>query len=90
MWYATASGVGAMPIRAFLGDGAFSPEDVTAITSAFEGTLRALGLSDRTDPAVSIVARRTIELAKSGARDPILLRDAVLNSFRNDAGASGM
>jgi hypothetical protein len=89
MWYAP-SGVGAMPIRSLFGDGAFSPEDVSAITSAFEDTLHALGLNDRADPAVSMVARRTIELAKGGERDPILLREAVLKSFRNDPGASGL
>jgi hypothetical protein len=37
-----------------------------------------------------MVARRTIELAKGGERDPILLREAVLKSFRNDPGASGL
>jgi hypothetical protein len=79
-----------MPIRSLFGDGAFSPEDVTAITSAFEDTLRALRLIDRTDPAVSMIARRLIELAKGGERDPILLRDAVLKSFRNDPDASGL
>jgi hypothetical protein len=79
-----------MPIRSLFGDGAFSPEDVIAITSAFEDTLDALGLIDRTDPAVGMVARRMIELAKDGERDPILLREAVLKSFRNDPGASGL
>jgi hypothetical protein len=82
--------VAGMPIRSLFGEGAFSPEDVAVITSAFEDTLQSLGLIDRKDPAVSMVARRIIELAKSGERDPILLRDAVLKSFRNDSGASGL
>ena len=79
-----------MPIRSLLEMETFSPEEATAITLAFEDTLRALRLIDRTDPAVSIVARRLIELAKEGELDPILLRDAVLKSFRNDPDATGL
>ena len=85
-----AGGVADMPIRSLFGEGEFSPEDKALITNAFEDTLHSLGLIDRTDPAVSMVARRIIELAKSGERDPILLREAVLNSFRNDPGATGL
>jgi hypothetical protein len=75
-------GVGAMPIRPLLDGGVFSLEDITAITAAFEDTLRVLGLVDRKDPAVHMVAKRMIELARH-ERNPILLRDAVLESFKN-------
>jgi len=71
-----------MPIRPLLHAGAFSPEDITVITAAFEDTLRVLGLVDRKDPAVQMVAKRMIELARN-ERNPILLRDAVLKSFKN-------
>jgi hypothetical protein len=78
-----------MPIRPVrFGSGAFSPEEVAVVTTAFEDTLRALGLIDRKDPAVTIVAKRMFELAKGGETDPILLRDAVLKSFRNGSGSS--
>jgi hypothetical protein len=84
------AGLQAMPIRSLFGEGAFSPEDKVVITAAFEDTLHSLGLVDRADPAVSMVARRMIEMAKGGERDPILLREAVLKSFRNDPGSSGL
>jgi hypothetical protein len=83
-------GVADMPLRSLFGEDEFSPKDKALITSAFEDTLHTLGLIDRTDPAVSMVARRMIELARGGERDPILLRDAVPNSFRNDPGSSGL
>ena len=79
-----------MPIRPLLsGSGAFTPEEITVITTAFEDTLNALGLVERQDPVVHMVAKRMFELAKSGEHDPILLRDAVLKSFKNDSGNSG-
>jgi hypothetical protein len=73
-----------MPIQPLLvGSGAFSPEEVVILTTAFEDALRALSLLDRKDPAVAMVAKRVIELASGGEHDPILLRDAVLKSLRD-------
>jgi hypothetical protein len=72
-----------MPIRPLLyGSGVFTPEDIAVITTAFEDTLNALGLVNRQDPVVTIVAKRMLELANGGQRDPILRRDAVLKSLR--------
>jgi hypothetical protein len=72
-----------MPIRAFLESepGAFAPEDITAMTAAFEDTLRALRLTDRTDPLVTTVAKLTIVFAKRGEREPTRLREAVLKAL---------
>ena len=74
-----------MPIRPLLEAeaGTFGPDDVRALASAFEASLRELGLVDRSDPAVLLVAKRVIALAKEGSRDPIVLRDRVVKSFRN-------
>jgi hypothetical protein len=71
-----------MPIRPLLQDGVFSPEDVTALTTAFEDVLRSLGLVDRNDPAVLMVAKRIIELARHGERDPTRLCNYVINQFQ--------
>ena len=79
-----------MPIRPLLEAeaGAFGPDDVRALASAFEASLRELGLVDRSDPAVMLVAKRIIALAKEGSRDPIVLRDRVVKSFRNSSVSS--
>jgi len=79
-----------MPIRPLLfGSGAFTPEKIAVIATAFEDALNVLGLVDRKDPAVTMVAKRTVEIARGGERDPILLRKAVLKSLRGDPGTSG-
>ena len=78
-----------MPIRPLLyGSEVFTPEEIAVIATAFEDTLNALGLVNRQDPAVTMVAKRMFELARGGEHDPILLQEAVLNSFRNDPGSS--
>ena len=74
-----------VPIRLLLRDGAFGPEDITTLAAAFEDTLLALGVHDRQHPTVMLVAKRVIELARQGERNPKLLRDAVLKSFRDDS-----
>jgi hypothetical protein len=69
-----------MPIRPLL-EGepeAFGSQDIEAIAEAFEQILRALHLADRNDPAVMMIAKLTIELAKEGERDPARLCDAVV------------
>jgi hypothetical protein len=42
----------------------FEPEAVTVMTTAFEETLRTLGLVDRTGSAPEIVAKRSSNLPK--------------------------
>ena len=79
-----------MPIQPLLRDGVFSPEDVTSLTTTFEDMLHAMGVRDRTHPTALLIAKRIIELARQGERNPKLLRDAVLKSFKDDTGVSGM
>ena len=64
-----------MPIRQFLGSGALVPEDLDAMNKAFSGALQKLGLRDLKDPMTEIVARRIINAALAGERDPIRLSE---------------
>jgi hypothetical protein len=79
-----------VPIRAALRDSYFTPEDATVLMAVFEQALQDLRLVHRNDPAVTLVAKRVIALARQGERNPKLLRDAVLKSLRNDPGVSAL
>lgn len=70
-----------MPIRAFLHGKSFDPETLEIMNAAFLGICHDLGLSDKTDGACEIVAKRVIELM-DGQRDPEAIRQAVLASFK--------
>jgi hypothetical protein len=70
-----------MAIHRLLENQAFGPEDIEVLTTAFEEALRALGLADRPDSATEIVARRIIELAQCGERDPARLSERALQSI---------
>jgi hypothetical protein len=61
---------------------AFDPEAVTALTAAYQSVCLALGLIDRTDPLTQIVAKKIMQYATSGERDPIQLREIVLSDLK--------
>jgi hypothetical protein len=51
------------------------------MAKAYESALVALQLSDRQDPLTEIVAKKILEIAETGERDPIRLRDRALKEF---------
>jgi hypothetical protein len=79
-----------VPIGPLLLNSRFTPEEVTVLLGVFEEAIQDLGLVDRTDPAVALVAKRVIELARKGERNPAFLRYAVLKSFRDNPGVSDL
>jgi hypothetical protein len=70
-----------MPIYRLLKDTAFEPEAVEAMGRAYEDLLGDLDLADRSDPFTEIVAKRVIEIASTGVRNPIEIRQQVLSTL---------
>jgi hypothetical protein len=70
-----------MPISQFLGDSKFDLQTKRIMGLAFEMTRLALGLADRGDRANELVAKRIIELAKTGELNPDVLCEAVVKEF---------
>jgi hypothetical protein len=75
-----------MPMDRLLDNASFDPAAVTALRNAYEGVCAALQLADRTDPLTEVVAKRIIEHARRGERDPIRLREAVLRDLQTNRG----
>jgi hypothetical protein len=67
-----------MAITSYLDD--FDPETKQVLDLALEMTRTALGLAD--DLANGIIAKRIIELAKAGERNPDLLCENALKKLR--------
>jgi hypothetical protein len=71
-----------MPIYRLLEREAFEPEDVALMSIVFEELLETLGLGGRRDdPEATLVAQKVIELAQTGVRDPIRLKQLTLEAF---------
>jgi hypothetical protein len=59
-----------MPVNSLLKNLFFKPEDIQAITQAYECARLELGLMDRSDPLCKTVAKKIIDIAEAGERDP--------------------
>jgi len=71
-----------MPIYELLKtQGSFEPEEVAMLGRVFEEVLQTLGLVDRQDLATEMVAKKLIELAKAGVRDPDRLKALTVQAF---------
>jgi hypothetical protein len=70
-----------MPITPFLNGEYFDPETKRVVGVAFEAARAALRISDMTDPLLPLVAKKIIELAKAGERDPDLLCERSLTEL---------
>ena len=59
-----------MPVFRLFQNVPMGPEEIRHLTKAYEETLRTIGLKDRDDPIVQMVAKKIIEIAQTGVRDP--------------------
>ena len=62
---------------------AFEPEAIAVMTRAYSDVCRTLGVEDNDGSATNAVAQKVIEFAQRGERDPVRLRDYVLEALRN-------
>jgi len=60
---------------------AFEPETIATLTSAYADVCRALGVRDRDEQQANAVAKKIIEFAQRGERDPVRLRESVLRAL---------
>jgi hypothetical protein len=70
-----------MAIYRLLKDHVFGPDEIKVLTIAYEEVLRTLRLENRADPATEMIAKKIIELAQRGERDPVRLREHAIRSL---------
>ncbi len=71
-----------MPTHRLFQNTGFMPEDIAVMVAAFESACRMLDLTERTGARAENAARKIIECAHTGERDPIRLRDCALKALR--------
>ena len=59
-----------MAISRLLQEAGFDQADIDRMVAAYDAALKLLRLADRNDPITEIVARKIIEVARSGEHDP--------------------
>jgi hypothetical protein len=70
-----------MAIYRLMQNAGFNPEQIELMASAYEGALIDLKMKDREDPLTELIAKKVIEYAQRGERDPTRLREHVVREF---------
>ena len=78
-----------MPILRILQNSPCRPEDLRILVAAYERTLEALRLKDRSDPITEIVAKKIIEIGETGLRDPEQISERAIEELGPDTIKSG-
>jgi hypothetical protein len=67
----------------------FEPEAIATMSVAYEEALRLLQLADRQDPITELVARKIIDVASNGERDPVKICEQALRDLGIARGMDG-
>jgi hypothetical protein len=59
-----------MAIYRLIANGSFGPDEIEAMTAAYEGALIDLGVTNRDDPITELIAKSIVNVTATGARDP--------------------
>jgi hypothetical protein len=73
-----------MPIYRLLERETFRAETTAMLGHVFEDVLKELRLVSRQDPVTELIAEELIELANTGERDPVRLKQQTPDAFRGD------
>ena len=70
-----------MAIYRLIANGSFGPDEIDAMTAAYEGALLDLRLTDRDDPVTELIANAIISVTGTGERDPVRIKERALNAL---------
>ena len=71
----------AMTIYRLLKNTAFGPEEIERLVTAYEETLKVLGLTNRSDPITQLVAEKIIAVGRLGIEDPAEISKVALKEL---------
>jgi hypothetical protein len=71
----------AMAIYKLLQNTAFEPKDIERLVAAYEQTLRALRLKNRSDSITQLVAEKILAIGQLGIEDPAKISELALKEL---------
>jgi hypothetical protein len=67
--------------RVLQNSGLLEPDELDRLGTAYERTLKALGLRDRNDPVTELVAKKLLAIHQTGISDPARLSAIAVEDF---------
>ena len=71
-----------MAIYRLIGDGSFGPDEIKAMTSAYERALVDLKVANRDDPITNLIAKAIVNVAAIGEHDPERIKERAIGALR--------
>jgi hypothetical protein len=60
----------------------FEPEDVNLLATVYEDVAKTLGVTERNSSLSQLIARKLIEVAQAGERDPDSLKELTIDAVQ--------
>jgi hypothetical protein len=70
-----------MVIHRLIANGSFGPDEIEAMTAAYDAALIELCQPNNDDPITELVAKSIVNVTATGERDPALIRERALNAL---------
>jgi hypothetical protein len=70
-----------MAIYRLIASGSFGPDEIDAMSEAYERTLTYLGMVDRNNPFTELIAKAIVNVTATGERDPGRIEKRALNAL---------
>ena len=70
-----------MAIYRLIANGSFGPDEIEAMTAAYEGALIDLGVINRDDPITELIAKSIVNVTATGERDPVRIKERAINAL---------
>ena len=70
-----------MAIYRLIAAGAFGPDEIRAMTAAYESALTELGFTNREDPLTELIAKAIVNVTATGNRNPETIKDRALSAL---------
>jgi hypothetical protein len=77
-----------MPIYRLITSGSYGPDEIKAMTAAYETTLVEIGSVDRDDPLTELIANSILTITATGERDPEKIKERALHALRISRGGT--
>lgn len=74
-----------MAIYRLLQNSSFGPEEVAVMCEAYEQTLLALGIANRSDPITEDIAAKIIAMVRAGESDPATMSARAIKELNGTA-----
>jgi hypothetical protein len=74
-----------MAIYKLIAKGSFGPDEIEAMTAAYERALLEINLIDRHDALTEMVAASIVAVAATGERDPQILMERALQALGGES-----